>query len=61
MAKELGEYWDTNVLIYPTGWMAGFGVIKGLIRENDFIIMDSISHNCLQEGSMAATKNIKKF
>ena len=41
--------------------MAGFGVIKGLIRENDFIIMDQISHNCLQEGSMAATKNIKKF
>jgi glycine C-acetyltransferase len=41
--------------------MAGFGVIKGLIREHDFIIMDQLSHNCLQEGSNAATKNIKKF
>jgi glycine C-acetyltransferase len=41
--------------------MAGFGVIKGLIREYDFIIMDQLSHNCLQEGSNAATKNIKKF
>lgn len=41
--------------------MAGYGVIKGLIREYDFIIMDQLSHNCLQEGSNAATKNIKKF
>jgi glycine C-acetyltransferase len=41
--------------------MAGFGVIKGLVREHDFIIMDQLSHNCLQEGSNAATKNIKKF
>jgi glycine C-acetyltransferase len=41
--------------------MAGFGVIKGLVRPNDFIIMDHLSHNCLQEGANAATKNIKKF
>lgn len=41
--------------------MAGFGVIKGLIREHDFIIMDQLSHNCLQEGALAATSNIQKF
>jgi glycine C-acetyltransferase len=41
--------------------MAGFGSIKGLIREHDFIIMDQLSHNCLQEGAMAATRNIQKF
>jgi len=41
--------------------MAGYGVIKGLIREYDFVILDQLSHNCLQEGINAATKNIKKF
>lgn len=61
LQKELSEYWETNVLIYPTGWMAGFGAIKGLIRKDDFIIMDQISHNCLQEGAFAATKNVKRF
>lgn len=61
LEKELSTYWDTNILIYSTGWMAGYGVIKGLVREYDFIIMDQLSHNCLQEGSNAATKNIKKF
>jgi glycine C-acetyltransferase len=61
LEKELETYWDANILIFSTGWMAGYGVIKGLIRENDFIIMDQLSHNCLQEGSNAATKNIRKF
>ncbi len=41
--------------------MAGFGVIKGLIRKWDHIIMDKLAHNCLQEGSNAATPNVNKF
>jgi glycine C-acetyltransferase len=61
LQRELEEYWDTNILIYSTGWMAGFGVIQGLVRPSDHVIMDNLSHNCLQEGAMAATKNIKKF
>lgn len=61
LKEELSEYWDTNILIYSAGWLAGFGVIKGLVKEYDHIIMDQLSHNCLQEGSNAATKNIQKF
>lgn len=47
--------------IYPTGWAAGFGVITGLVRQNDSVIMDTFSHNCLHEGAKHATKNILKF
>ncbi len=50
-----------NVLIFSTGWMGGFGVINALIRPNDHVIMDYVSHNCLQEGAISATKNIKRF
>jgi 7-keto-8-aminopelargonate synthetase-like enzyme len=31
------------------------------MREYDHIIMDQLAHNCLQEGSYAATKNVVKF
>lgn len=40
--------------------MAGFGVIKVLVKANDHIVMDALAHNCLIEGSKAATKNIYK-
>lgn len=49
LKDELAEFWDVkSLLIYSAGWLAGFGVIKGLIREHDHIIMDRLSHNCLQ-------------
>jgi len=50
-----------NVLIFSTGWMAGFGVINALVRPCDHVIMDYVSHNCLQEGAISATRKIKKF
>jgi glycine C-acetyltransferase len=50
-----------EIVLYPTGWAAGFGVIKGLVRSADHVVMDMLSHSCLQEGANAATKNIHLF
>ncbi len=50
-----------DALLYPTGWGAGFGVIRGLVRSSDHIVMDALSHACLQEGASAATRNIYQF
>lgn len=50
-----------HVSLFPTGWAAGFGVIKGLVRPNDHVVMDALSHACLQEGAQAATRNIHLF
>ena len=50
-----------EVVLYPTGWAAGFGVIKGLVRSADHVVMDMLSHSCLQEGANAATTNIHLF
>src|SRR3982075_434025 len=50
-----------EVVLYPTGWGAGFGVIKGLVRSADHVVMDMLSHSCLQEGAHAATSNIHLF
>src|SRR4030081_4060650 len=50
-----------EVVLYPTGWAAGFGVIKGLVRSADHVVMDMLSHACLQEGAEAATPNVHHF
>ncbi len=47
-----------EVLLFPTGWAAGFGVIKGLVREIDHVVIDQLAHNCLHEGARAATPNV---
>lgn len=62
LKQELADFWGVKgLLIYSAGWLAGFGVIKGLIKQYDHVIMDNLSHNCLQEGAYAATKNVTKF
>ncbi|AUP79297.1 aminotransferase class I/II-fold pyridoxal phosphate-dependent enzyme [Flavivirga eckloniae] len=47
-----------HVMIFPTGWAAGFGTITGLVREQDHIVMDRLAHSCLYQGAYAATKNV---
>lgn len=50
-----------EAILFPTGWAAGFGVIKGLVRSHDYIVMDALSHACLQTGAAAATRNVVMF
>lgn len=47
-----------HTVLYPTGWAAGYGVIKGLVRPADHIVMDGLAHACLQEGAYSATANV---
>ena len=62
LERKIAEFTGMEeVVLYPTGWGAGFGVIKGLVRSTDHIVMDALSHACLQEGAQAATKNIHLF
>jgi glycine C-acetyltransferase len=48
----------THTTLFPTGWAAGYGVIKGLIRPKDHVIIDGLAHACLQEGAFSATPNV---
>ena len=62
LEQKIGEFLQAeDVVLFPTGWAAGFGVVKGLVRPSDHIVMDALSHACLQEGAQAATRNIHYF
>ncbi len=62
LEKEISNYIGySNIVLFPTGWAAGYGSIRGLIRQHDFIVMDALAHNCLQHGAYSATSNVSLF
>jgi 7-keto-8-aminopelargonate synthetase-like enzyme len=59
LERAIAEFMGMNeTVLYPTGWAAGFGVIKALVRSHDHVVMDGLAHSCLQEGAFAATRNV---
>src|SRR5580704_8772796 len=62
LERKIAEFLKMDhVVLYPTGWGAGFGVVKGLVRSADHVVMDMLAHSCLQEGANAATNNVHLF
>ena len=62
LERKIGEFLKLEeVTLFPTGWAAGFGAIKGLVRSADHVVMDCLAHTCLQEGAAAATRNVYLF
>lgn len=47
-----------HVLLFPTGWGAGFGAITALVRPDDHVVLDRLAHASLQQGAQAATRNL---
>jgi 7-keto-8-aminopelargonate synthetase-like enzyme len=50
-----------NVVLFPTGWAAGYGSIKGIVRPHDHVLLDALAHDCLQQGARASTGNVSHF
>jgi 7-keto-8-aminopelargonate synthetase-like enzyme len=59
LEHTISEFLDLeHTVLYPTGWAAGYGVIKGLVRPTDHVVLDILAHACLQEGANSATTNV---
>jgi 7-keto-8-aminopelargonate synthetase-like enzyme len=62
LEQELSDFLRMpEVLLFPTGWAAGYGAVKGLVRDTDHVVIDALAHNCLHEGSRAATSSVHAF
>ena len=62
LERALGEVLQMeHVLLFPTGWAAGFGTITGLVRPQDTIVIDHLAHASLLQGARAATHNVYLF
>jgi glycine C-acetyltransferase len=59
LEASLAEFLDTeHILLFPTGWAAGFGTLVGLVRPEDHIVIDHLAHACLMQGAMATKGNL---
>ena len=47
--------------LFPTGWGAGYGAIKTLVRPTDHVVIDHLSHASLWEGARNATRQVHSF
>lgn len=62
LEQDLAEWLGLEeVTLFPTGWGAGFGAIKGFARASDHVLLDELSHACLFEGARAATSSVATF
>ena len=62
LEESLSEFLKTEqVLLFPTGWAAGFGTIVGLVRHEDHVVIDRLAHACLVQGATAATRRVSFF
>lgn len=61
LEERLAElYACREVTVFPTGWAAGYGAVRALVRETDHIVIDVVAHACLREGAENATRNIHR-
>ena len=47
LERKISEFLGMErTVLFPTGFAAGFGAIKGLVRSTDHVVMDSLAHVC---------------
>ena len=59
LERELSAFLNgRQVVLYATGWQAGYASVQGFVRPHDHVVIDVLAHSCLQEGARASTPNI---
>lgn len=62
LEQRLGDFLGmSSCALFPTGWGAGYGAIRTLVRPSDHVVLDQFSHACLIEGARASTSNVHVF
>lgn len=62
LERRLCEWLQLNTCaLFPTGWGAGYGAIRALIRPTDHVVIDQLAHACLWDGARGATSQIHTY
>ena len=62
LEKKIADFTGyKDCTLFPTGWAAGYGIVRALVRPQDHVLIDILSHACLHEGARAATPNVHVF
>lgn len=62
LEQEIADFLQVrDVLLTPTGWAAGYASIAGLLRPRDHVVLDHLSHACLQQGARACGAEVHFF
>lgn len=62
LEQEIADFLGMpHVVLFPTGWGAGYGAIRALVRPYDHVFIDALARNCLQHGAYASTPNVVPF
>ena len=61
LEKTLCDYLQySNTALFSTGWGAGYGVVKTLLRKGDHVIIDALAHACLQEAAVDSGAHVHR-
>jgi glycine C-acetyltransferase len=50
-----------DATVFPTGWGAGYGAIRTLVKPGDHVIIDFLAHACLQEAASVSGAKVHRF
>ena len=50
-----------DATVFPSGWAAGYGAIRTLMREGDHVLIDTLAHDCLREGAAASGARVHRM
>jgi glycine C-acetyltransferase len=55
LEDELAAFHDREAaLVYPSGYQANIGILSGLLREDDLLVIDAYSHASIHDGARFA-------
>ncbi|MEU8517919.1 aminotransferase class I/II-fold pyridoxal phosphate-dependent enzyme [Kitasatospora sp. NPDC048722] len=47
-----------QIILFPTGWAAGYGIIRALMHRGDHVLLDHLAHDSLRQGAGASGANV---
>ena len=50
-----------DATVFPSGWAAGYGAIRTLVREGDHVLIGTLAHDCLREGAAASGARVHRM